>query len=322
MKNILQNTLDFFKRNTYLLRLLISGLFLLSAVAKLYPSIDTGFIIGFEMKQLRADIGFSKEIAQYVSRFILAAEIFIAFAILQANFLKRIIIPLSTLLLIGFSIHLFIGVIQGKTGNCGCFGELIPMTPLQALIKNIATIFILYFIFRYTKNTRRSNLSFLLLIFILSSLFMFIVAPLRSFNSSIVNLNTEEKSVYSKYVAGIDRGESLLCFFAAGCDHCQEAAKAIVKLENELECFPDVNICFLDEETDKIPKFFEDAGAIYNYKILEMEVFWDVFYSENDNPGVIYLDNGELVKFYQGTEEGGSENMFDADDLRTILENR
>ena len=39
-----------------------------------------------------------------------------------------------------FSFHLAIQAISGDASNCGCFGELIPMTPLEALIKNILTI--------------------------------------------------------------------------------------------------------------------------------------------------------------------------------------
>ena len=31
----------------------------------------------------------------------------------------------------------------GDSENCGCFGDLIPMTPLQALIKNILTLLVL-----------------------------------------------------------------------------------------------------------------------------------------------------------------------------------
>ena len=271
------------------------------------------------MKQLRADIGFSKEIAQYVSRFILSTEIFIAIAILQANFLKRIILPLSTLLLIGFSIHLFIGVTQGKTGNCGCFGELIPMTPIQALLKNILTILVLYFIYIHTSINKKSKLSSVSIIFLLSLLFMFIIAPLRSLEKSTI-LYEQKTSIYSKYIPGVDEGEYIVCFFAPGCDHCQEAAKEIAILQEELSDFPNVYVCFMDEEPEKIPDFFKIAGSKFNYKILDFESFFDVFYAEHNTPGIVYLNDGDIIKFYQGTEEGNSENVFDVNDLKSVLE--
>ena len=31
----------------------------------------------------------------------------------------------------------------GNSGNCGCFGELLPMTPIEAIIKNIVAISLL-----------------------------------------------------------------------------------------------------------------------------------------------------------------------------------
>ena len=37
-----------------------------------------------------------------------------------------------------FSIHLSTKLLD--PGNCGCFGDLIPMTPLEALVKNIITL--------------------------------------------------------------------------------------------------------------------------------------------------------------------------------------
>jgi hypothetical protein len=71
----------------------------------------------------------------YLARFIIALEIAIAIAILQPHFIKRIIIPSIILLLIAFCLHLAIQMYQygAMNGNCGCFGQLIPMTPLEAI---------------------------------------------------------------------------------------------------------------------------------------------------------------------------------------------
>ena len=44
-----------------------------------------------------------------------------------------------------FSIHLSTKLLE--PGNCGCFGDLIPMTPLKALVKNIITLIIIVFIY-------------------------------------------------------------------------------------------------------------------------------------------------------------------------------
>ena len=74
----------------YILRILISALFLLSAFAKLYPTPMYGITKVFEEGQL-IPMGFSEGLAPYFSRFIIAIEFFIAFAILQKNYLKKIV---------------------------------------------------------------------------------------------------------------------------------------------------------------------------------------------------------------------------------------
>ena len=129
----------------WFLRVLISALFFVSAVAKMYPSPEIGLIKYFEIKQLVQGLGFNEILAQYFSRSIIAFEFFIAISLLLNNYLKRIIYPISILLLVAFTTHLTYLVFQGNDGNCGCFGELIPMTPLEAIIKNIITILTLYF---------------------------------------------------------------------------------------------------------------------------------------------------------------------------------
>lgn len=305
---------------TWVLRILISGLFFLSVFAKFYPSPSIGVIKFFENGQLIDVLGFSKSIAPFLSRLIIAFELFLAIAILLPYFLKRIIIPISILLLIGFSIHLSILIVQGSDGNCGCFGELIPMTPIQALIKNIFTIGLLFFLFRTIKTRDSSNKFVLALIFVSTTIFMFTFVPLDSRNEKVLE---KKVSSFSKYVAGIDENEKLLCFFVPGCDHCQAAAKEITQLSHSIKNFPEVKIVFMDEETDKIPAFFEFAGATYDYDIMDIRTFIDAFWKDTfETPGVIYLNNGNIIQSYQGTEDSGSKSIFNSNNLKSILDAR
>ena len=308
----------------WFLRVLISAMFLLSAFAKMMPSPEIGLIWNFEYKQLILGLGFDENLAQYLSRSLIAFEIFIAISILQSNYLKRIILPISILLLLIFSSHLTYSIFLGDDGNCGCFGDLIPMTPIQALIKNIITIAILGFLYKATEKNLNSSFKSVIIILLSSMLFMFIYVPLKSKTSTSEQVIYEQKiSTYSKYVEGIDEGEKLLCFFVPGCEHCQIAAKQITDLSNGVQNFPDVVIVFMDEETHKIPDFFEIAGDDYDYQIMDIYTFMEAFwYDDNDTPGVVYLNNGNVLQFYQGSEESGSEIIFKPEELRKILENR
>ncbi|MFM9006430.1 MAG: MauE/DoxX family redox-associated membrane protein, partial [Flavobacteriales bacterium] len=121
-------------------RIVVSMLFLVSAVSKMFP------IWMFE-KQL-VDLGVCSWCdAPYFSRLLIALEGAIGIAILQRHFLKRFVIPVTAFLLVAFCVHLSIEMVKhgAMNGNCGCFGQLIPMTPLEAFIKNVLTLGLLVY---------------------------------------------------------------------------------------------------------------------------------------------------------------------------------
>ena len=76
----------------YSLRILI-GTVLLSAV-EIIPTPMFGITKVFEEGQL-IPMGFSESLAPYFSRFIIGQEIFLSITILFDNYLKRLIVPLS-----------------------------------------------------------------------------------------------------------------------------------------------------------------------------------------------------------------------------------
>ncbi|MGK4568902.1 MauE/DoxX family redox-associated membrane protein [Flavobacterium sp. 3HN19-14] len=134
------------------IRIIIAFLFVLSAVAKLSKGeiLDSPYfaISTFEMKQL-IPMGFSESFAPYFSRILIGIELALGFLILQNNFLKKFLIPVTIAMLAVFIAHLsYVTFSAGNTGNCGCFGELLPMTPIQAIIKNVVAIILLVILSR------------------------------------------------------------------------------------------------------------------------------------------------------------------------------
>jgi len=145
----------------------------MSGILKLYPS-----IVPFE-KQL-VDLGFVNWCqAPYMARFIIALELALGFAFLFSHYLRKIIIPATSLLLIVFCVHLsYVIFTQGaNSGNCGCFGQLIPMTPLQALIKNILTLGVLGYMYSIYKEKEKNRSSFLVILFLGTNLALFLLYP-------------------------------------------------------------------------------------------------------------------------------------------------
>jgi hypothetical protein len=306
------------KNITLISRLLISALFLLSAIAKLYPTPLYGITKVFEEGQL-IPMGFSEDFAPFLSRLIIGFEFFIAFAILQTHYIKKLIIPSTILLLIIFNVDLALDIFVGNDENCGCFGQLIPMTPSEAFIKNIFTILLLFFIYRNVNDKKESNFLLLLNGYLIISVLMFSLLPIAT------NSSSKQVSSYSTYVDeefNINDGKKILCFFDAGCEHCMDAAKSLTEIANNSIGFPDVHIIFSDTEEGKIPDFLKYSGKEYSYQIMEfynpddeINSYLEVLGYEYENPVVIYYNNGNQMRFYDGT----GANEYDAKDFESLF---
>ena len=122
------------------IRLIVSFLFIISAIAKMYPS-PYFAISTFEVKQLYS-LGFSENIAPHFSRILIGIEMALGLLLLQNNLLRKFVILVTVLLLAVFIGHLtyVTDLIGGNTGTSGCFGELLTMTPIEDIIQKILAI--------------------------------------------------------------------------------------------------------------------------------------------------------------------------------------
>lgn len=184
---------NFKKYLPWTIRIIISFLFLISAVAKLYPS-PYFAISTFEVKQLYP-MGFSEDVAVFFSRILIGIELALGILLLQNNYLRRIIIPATILMLVVFTTHLTIDTIQngGNSGNCGCFGSLLPMTPIEAIIKNVVAIILLViYLYVVPKITNeKSNFWVLTTVTFASILTLFMIAPIQPKVEEIVSEEVE-----------------------------------------------------------------------------------------------------------------------------------
>lgn len=155
----------------FALRVLVAALFILSAISKLYP------VQAFEKQLVDLHIA-SWCLAPWLARGIIAFELFLGLAFLQPHFFRKFILPATAALLLAFIVHLSWQIIStGNTGNCGCMGQLIPMTPLEAIIKNILTLGILFFIWKKTEPKHDSLHRYPAALLLLSGLIILLAFP-------------------------------------------------------------------------------------------------------------------------------------------------
>lgn len=350
------------KYGPWTIRAIISFVFFLSAIAKLYPK-PSYALTSFEVHQLEP-MGIPLEIAAYLSRFLIGIEFAIAILLLLPFFLRKIIIPATVLMLVVFIVELFYEIFSsGNQGNCGCFGTLIEMTPLEALIKNVISVGLLLGYYWLDKKEEilsfdlrsRAHFSAIFNVLTVSIFGVFLAAPIRreapttapvvpvektmedsvtaqkkdtAVSVQLKNADTskvvkplEPKKVLSGFETlfpNINKGKQILCFFAPGCDHCRATAKAITALKKSNKQFPPVNIIFMDEEPELIPDFFKFAGSEYTYSVMDIIKFWKTLGSGKEVPGVMYLWNGNLQKFYQGIDK----EQFNSSDFKKVLNKR
>ncbi len=203
------------KKNSiaWILRVIISALFILSAVTKMVTGewALANSLWMFE-KQL-VDLGICSWCgSHYLARLLIGFELALGIAILFPYLIKKLVIPVTMALLAAFCIHLTMQMIEfgPMNGNCGCFGQAIPMTPLEAFIKNIITIGLLAWLFKLlpSKDESWGRIIHPILIFLACALFMFMVFPFcpcdKEANTQTTNLDAEIDNLNLTDINGID----------------------------------------------------------------------------------------------------------------------
>ena len=200
------------KNIAWTIRILVAFLFIISAIAKMYPS-PYFAISTFEVKQLYT-LGFSETIAPYFSRTLIGIELAMGLLLLQKHYLKRFIIPMTILLLAVFVGHLtYVTFLSGgNSGNCGCFGELLPMTPIEAIIKNIVAIGLLgglYYLL--PKETAKHNFWILTTVLFATILGIYMLAPIQppAANFTVTPMDATSDTI-SEFTTPIDAVKSEL----------------------------------------------------------------------------------------------------------------
>lgn len=123
-------------------RLLLAILFIFSAITKLlslpfFDGLVAELLIGKDYYNHADALWYT----QALTRILISAELVLGLAVLQESFLKKIIIPAIEVMLVLFTLHLFYESFTHENGftdgNCGCFGDIIPMNNLESIIKNV-----------------------------------------------------------------------------------------------------------------------------------------------------------------------------------------
>lgn len=213
-----------------ILSILLGVLFLFSAWTKTYPVSDFEYII---KSQLDIPTFWSAVLARAVIGF----EFALGFFLLVHGFIKKKwVVIAAILLLVAFSIHLFILYLNvGNDANCGCMGTVVEMSPLPSIFKNVIMIALLFVLLKLTQGSPKVKLhdAFVLFLSILTMGLMFVLFPIKqakeylSYHTIYSPEQPEQPSV------NLNSGKHIICFMTLGCGHCRDAAKEIVSVSEQ-----------------------------------------------------------------------------------------
>lgn len=288
-----------------LLSISIGALFIFSAAAKIYP------MEPFEYQFV--DIGIATwKTSPYIARMFIGMEFFLGMLLVFNIALRKITLKFAIGLLCAFCIYLTWKIMtEGNTGNCGCFGEMVVMTPLQGILKNIVLIvccIVLYVITEkdYWSAKWKWVVSPVLLITAMClGFFIYPVDP--TFNSSLdttkVNYTLPLERMYGnkqkeKPAIDLTKGKHIIAFLSLTCPHCRIAAKKLAIIHKKNPGLPLYIALNGDKTIEKA--FFEDTNAqnIPHNLFLGPEDWLRV--AGFSLPNIMYVENSVVIKKFAG----------------------
>ena len=280
------------------LQLLLAITFLFSAYTK---AVGPGF---FEITLMDQGIAPNRLIASYLARFFIGLEFALGFLMLLPFYIKQLM-QFTFFLLGGFTLHLIYLWSIGDTDNCGCFGEMISMTPEQSIIKNIIMLAIALAVFK-TAETKKIKKTIPVVFSVVTIISMWIILPIPNHNEfpfdSFTHFETRGR-------VDLSSGEKLVAIFNLDCEHCQETANKLAKLKRSVENFPEFYVLYFQEGSTSVEDFESITQSSFPYDLIEVNTFFDLI---GDSPPRVYnLKDGKVLEIWDTDITRNLINAFD-----------
>ena len=283
-----------------IVRILLGIIFIISAWSKFFPVEPFEFAIvktGF--------VGWKSSLI--VARLIIAIE-FALGIILLSSFKQKTTSKVVIGILLLFTVQLSMSIVMnGNSGDCGCFGEFLPMTPLQGIIKNIFLLIAAFIILFYGTEKIFPFKNFALYTSIASIVLVFVLDPVdydysqsylnKPFENFELNLDTiyqtQNHEKIGIAIEDIRDKKLILAFLSASCSHCKIAAKKLAVMHQMNPAIP--FYFFINGDDEDIQNFKENTGITdFPSSKLNGETF--VRLAGLHLPVIYYFNKGNIEK--------------------------
>lgn len=263
--------------------------------------------------------------APYLARLLVSVEFLLGMLLILNISLKRFTLPLATAVLVFFSAYLLYRILRdGNSGNCGCFGEVYKMTPLEGILKNAVLLISCAVVYLLQDGSwwKRSYEKILFPLLGTAALCLgFLVYPPHPNYTNYLDKNKinyplplelmYEAKQAEKPAVDLRKGKHIIAFLSLSCPHCRIAAQKIHVMNKKNPSIP--FYIAMNGEKQMESTFFEDTHV--------QNIPHNLFLGPSEwmrvagigLPVIMYVDNGIVKKKCSGVE-------LDQQDIETWLD--
>lgn len=269
------------KKRLFFLRIVFGLSFLFSAYTKF---IVPGY---FEITLMDQGLVNNRLAAAQWAGFFIGMEMALGILFLTPYYTRKLSL-FSFFILVVFTGHLIFLHVKGVTENCGCFGEMISMTPLESIFKNGFLLSIALLLYFYSKQKGKFYWVLIVSAFFIGSMWVFL--PIQKPEDLSFQSYT---SFENKGRVDLNAGEKVIAVFNLDCEHCQETASKMARLKNSSKDFPQTFVLYYKEGASTVESFEKKTGFSAPYTFIDVNTFFDLI--GNSPPRLYYLKNGKTV---------------------------
>ncbi len=291
----LKKRLNFGNIIGFVLVVSLAGVFFFSAWSKIYS--DNAFD-NFQWSFI--DIGISSQlVAGIFARLMIGLEVSLGLLLLAHIYLRQFTYKAVIFLLSFFIVYLTVVIVkQGNTGNCGCFGDKLAMTPLAAIIKNIVMIAVtVLLMFIYPVKPYKYQEYILMPIAMLGLTLPFLYNNIDVSTAPVPYKKPINLDLLYKYAPApeidLRHGKHIIAFMSLTCPHCKKAAYLLQIIHRE---HPELPLYMVLDGADAFKKqFFEEthAEAVPHLLYFHTNDFIDLAGNEGV-PAIYWVNDGKI----------------------------
>lgn len=286
-----------------ILRIGIGSVFIIAAILKLI-SIDE-----FELYIYSFGI-LNFLVTSFFSRLLIAGEIILGFLLIFKIYYKFTWCATMTIQML-FTLFLTYTAIFRNDANCHCFGNLIELSPIESIVKNLVIIGLLFLDYGQLTIGDRHRPKLTLLILTCTLLIVFVISPPDTIYKMIystekeistIDLYNAQLTMYNEQGADTTKftfedviSPQLIVIVSSSCKYCHLGVKKLSMMMKRMGINPNNVHLFIWGSDDSILNFIKETDTEnYSYWKIDPKQAIDITYGRF--PIFIWMENDAIVK--------------------------